>query len=95
MPDHDIRVKDVEVRYGRLKAIRGIDLELRSGEAVGLLGANGTDLCAERVLELREARDEEGEQQVNERRGAARDDEQPLGPRVVAEEGRARVLFVV
>ena len=41
MPDHDIRVKDVEVRYGRLKAIRGIDLELRSGEAVGLLGANG------------------------------------------------------
>ena len=41
MPDHDIRVQGLEVRYGRLKAIRGIDLELRPGEAVGLLGANG------------------------------------------------------
>lgn len=41
MPDPDICIKGVEVRYGRLKAIRGVDAELRTGESVGLLGANG------------------------------------------------------
>src|SRR5690606_7306356 len=31
----------LEVRYGRLPALTGIDLKLDAGEAVGLLGANG------------------------------------------------------
>ncbi|MBN9461168.1 MAG: ABC transporter ATP-binding protein [Burkholderiales bacterium] len=41
MAEPVLRVSGLEVRYGRLPALAGIDLELDRGEAVGLLGANG------------------------------------------------------
>jgi branched-chain amino acid transport system ATP-binding protein len=41
MADSVLKVSGLEVRYGRLPALTGIDLNLGAGEAVGLLGANG------------------------------------------------------
>ncbi|MGA2945463.1 MAG: ATP-binding cassette domain-containing protein, partial [Xanthobacteraceae bacterium] len=32
---------DLEVRYGRVRAVRGVSLELADGEVVAVLGANG------------------------------------------------------
>src|SRR5580658_3328084 len=32
---------DLEVRYGRVRAVRGLSLELARGEVVAVLGANG------------------------------------------------------
>ena len=36
-----LTVTDLHVRYGEMEAVRGVSLEVRTGEAVGLLGANG------------------------------------------------------
>jgi branched-chain amino acid transport system ATP-binding protein len=36
-----LSLKDVEAGYGRIRALHGIDLEVRQGEIVTLLGANG------------------------------------------------------
>ena len=36
-----IRVRGLRKAYGTLEAVRGIDLEVRSGEVFGLLGPNG------------------------------------------------------
>ncbi|MFC4278505.1 ABC transporter ATP-binding protein [Achromobacter aloeverae] len=36
-----LEVAGLTVRHGRVPALAGIDIELRKGEAVGLLGANG------------------------------------------------------
>ncbi|MGH7581665.1 MAG: ABC transporter ATP-binding protein [Gemmatimonadales bacterium] len=36
-----IRLERVVKRYGRFQAVRGIDLEIRTGELFGLLGPNG------------------------------------------------------
>ncbi|MGH7419339.1 MAG: ATP-binding cassette domain-containing protein, partial [Candidatus Rokuibacteriota bacterium] len=36
-----LKVTDLRVRYGEMEAVRGVTLEVRAGEAVGLLGANG------------------------------------------------------
>src|SRR5690554_4249314 len=36
-----LRVDDLDVRYGRTRALRGASLELRQGEIVALVGANG------------------------------------------------------
>ncbi len=36
-----LEVKDLRVSYGAIQALRGIDLELRQGEVVALIGANG------------------------------------------------------
>jgi branched-chain amino acid transport system ATP-binding protein len=36
-----LRVEGLEVHYGRIAAVRGIDLEVDAGEAVGLIGPNG------------------------------------------------------
>jgi branched-chain amino acid transport system ATP-binding protein len=40
-PEHALQVRNIDVHYGRLQALAGVSLELRAGEAVGLLGANG------------------------------------------------------
>ncbi len=36
-----LAVEDLEVRYGGIRAVRGVDLEVAAGEVVALLGANG------------------------------------------------------
>lgn len=36
-----LEVKDLEVRYGQLRAVRGVSLELAEGATLGLVGANG------------------------------------------------------
>ncbi len=40
-PDWVMRVKDARIAYGKTQALRGVSLELRSGEILGLLGPNG------------------------------------------------------
>ncbi|MCW5574741.1 MAG: ABC transporter ATP-binding protein [Burkholderiales bacterium] len=41
MPEILLRVRGLEVAYGGIRAVKGIDLEVRSGEMVALIGANG------------------------------------------------------
>jgi branched-chain amino acid transport system ATP-binding protein len=45
MPDHItsplLRLSNLRVSYGQIEAVKGIDLELHSGELVSLIGANG------------------------------------------------------
>ena len=36
-----LEVKDVEVYYGMIQAIKGISFEVNQGEVVALIGANG------------------------------------------------------
>ena len=36
-----LEVKRLEVRYGGIRAVKGIDLEVAEGELVCLIGANG------------------------------------------------------
>lgn len=36
-----LQLKDVQIAYGQIQAVKGIDLELASGELVCLIGANG------------------------------------------------------
>jgi len=36
-----LEIKGLEVRYGGIRAVKGIDLEVREGELVCLIGANG------------------------------------------------------
>jgi len=37
-----LEVDDLHVRYGRQTVLQGVDLQLRAGELVGLIGPNGT-----------------------------------------------------
>lgn len=41
MSDAVLQVRQLEVRYGSVRAVRGLDLSIASGEAVGLIGPNG------------------------------------------------------
>jgi branched-chain amino acid transport system ATP-binding protein len=36
-----LEVRDLRVRYGAVTAVRGVDLDIRAGEIVALIGANG------------------------------------------------------
>ena len=37
-----LEVKDLEVYYGMIQAIKGISFEVNQGEVVALIGANGS-----------------------------------------------------
>jgi len=39
--DSILQARDIHLRYGAVHAVRGVDLDLRSGEVLGLIGANG------------------------------------------------------
>jgi len=41
MAERSLVVDDLHVRYGGVEAVRGLSLEVRPGEIVGLIGANG------------------------------------------------------
>lgn len=41
MTENLLEVRDLRVRYGRIPVVHGIDLEIKRGAVVGLLGANG------------------------------------------------------
>jgi branched-chain amino acid transport system ATP-binding protein len=41
MTEPMLEVEDIEVRYGNIKALKGISFEVTEGEIVALLGANG------------------------------------------------------
>jgi branched-chain amino acid transport system ATP-binding protein len=41
MAEPALELRDLEVRYGRLPAVRGLSLTLERGEIVGLIGPNG------------------------------------------------------
>ena len=41
MNDVAVRIAGLAKRYGRQRVLAGVDLEVRSGEALGLVGANG------------------------------------------------------
>jgi branched-chain amino acid transport system ATP-binding protein len=36
-----LEVRDLHVRYGSIAAVRGVDLDIKAGEVVALIGANG------------------------------------------------------
>ena len=36
-----LKVQDLKVRYGMIEAIKGISFEVRDGEIVTMIGANG------------------------------------------------------
>ena len=36
-----LKVKNLEVYYGLIKAVRGIDFEVKEGQIVSLIGSNG------------------------------------------------------
>ena len=41
MADAVLEIKGLQVAYGGIQAVKGIDLEVRSGELIALIGANG------------------------------------------------------
>ena len=41
MPKQILRVRDLNVHYGAIHAIHGIDIDVNDGEIVSLIGANG------------------------------------------------------
>jgi branched-chain amino acid transport system ATP-binding protein len=41
MPDALLEIRDLELRYGGVPAVRGLSLRLERGEVVGLVGPNG------------------------------------------------------
>ena len=41
MTDALLQVQNLKVAYGRIEAVRAVDLEVREGEFVGVIGSNG------------------------------------------------------
>ncbi|HEV7466716.1 MAG TPA: ATP-binding cassette domain-containing protein, partial [Candidatus Dormibacteraeota bacterium] len=40
-PQPLLELRDVDVLYGRVQALRGVSLHVQSGEVVALIGSNG------------------------------------------------------
>ena len=38
-----LRLEDVHIAYGSIEAVKGVSLEVREGEVVTIIGANGAD----------------------------------------------------
>ena len=41
MVDNVLKISNLKVAYGGIKAVKGIDLEVNKGELITLIGANG------------------------------------------------------
>jgi branched-chain amino acid transport system ATP-binding protein len=41
MSELALRIRDLKIRYGAIEAVKGIDIDVREGQVVALLGANG------------------------------------------------------
>ncbi|HBZ06658.1 MAG TPA: ABC transporter ATP-binding protein, partial [Massilia sp.] len=41
MSDNILKIEGLQVAYGGIKAVKGVDLEVNRGELVTLIGANG------------------------------------------------------
>ena len=41
MPEPLLQIRNLTKRFGKLVAVDGLDLEVRAGEVIGLLGVNG------------------------------------------------------
>jgi branched-chain amino acid transport system ATP-binding protein len=50
-----LEIRDLEVRYGGIRAVKGIDLDVREGELVCLIGANGAGKTSTLQGDLRPA----------------------------------------
>jgi ABC-type glutathione transport system ATPase component len=37
-----LKIKDLKVSYGKLRVLKGVNLEIRQGECVGVIGESGT-----------------------------------------------------
>ena len=46
-----LKVSDLHVSYGMIKAVRGISFEINEGEIVSLIGANGAGLSLIHISE--------------------------------------------
>ena len=65
-----LTVADLDVRYGAIQAVRGVDLEVTEGEIVALLGANGAGKTTTLNAMVGLARVAEGEVQLRRRRSS-------------------------
>ena len=54
-----LEVKDLQVYYGMIQAIKGISFEVNQGEVIALIGANGCLLYTSVILSLSSKKEED------------------------------------